>query len=69
MTMKSYRLEHDSMGEMRVPRDALYGAQTARAVENFPISRMRLQRPFLRALGLIKAAAAQLGHVLTQVTL
>jgi fumarate hydratase class II len=55
------------MGEMRVPRHALYGAQTARAVENFPISRMRFQRPFLRALGLIKAAAAQvngrMGHL------
>ncbi len=64
---QEYRLEHDSMGEMRVPRDALYGAQTARAVENFPISRMRFQRSFLRALGLIKAAAAQVngrtGHL------
>ena len=54
------------MGEMRVPRDALYGAQTARAVENFPISRMRLQRPFLRALGLIKAAAAQVNGRMDQ---
>lgn len=53
------RIESDTMGEMRVPRDALYGPQTARAVQNFPISRMRLQRPFLRALGLIKAAAAR----------
>jgi fumarate hydratase class II len=64
---QDYRIERDSMGEMRVPRDALYGAQTARAVENFPISRMRFQRPFLRALGLIKAAAAQvngrMGHL------
>jgi fumarate hydratase, class II len=61
------RIEHDTMGEMRVPRNALYGAQTARAVENFPISRMRFQRPFLRALGLIKAAAAhvngRMGHL------
>jgi fumarate hydratase class II len=56
---QDYRIERDTMGEMRVPRDALYGAQTARAVENFPIGRMRFQRPFLRALGLIKAAAAQ----------
>ena len=56
---RDYRIEHDTMGEMRVPRDALYGAQTARAVENFPISQMRFQRPMLRALGLIKAAAAQ----------
>jgi fumarate hydratase class II len=64
---QDYRIEHDTMGEMRVPRNALYGAQTARAVENFPISRMRFQRPFLRALGLIKAAAAQvngrMGHL------
>ena len=64
---RGYRIENDTMGEMRVPRDALYGAQTARAVENFPISRMRFQRPFLRALGLIKAAAARvngrMGHL------
>src|SRR6478736_1959782 len=58
--MKSvgYRIEKDSMGEVRVPQDALYGAQTQRAVENFPISGYRLPRPLLRALGLIKAAAA-----------
>jgi fumarate hydratase, class II len=53
------RIEHDSMGAMAVPADALYGAQTARAIENFPISRMRLQRPFIRALGIVKAAAAR----------
>jgi len=47
------------MGAMSVPADALYGAQTARAVENFPISALRPQRPFIRALGLIKAAAAR----------
>jgi len=52
------RIEHDTMGEMAVPEDALYGAQTARAVENFPIGSQRLQRPFIRALGIIKAAAA-----------
>ena len=52
------RVEQDSMGKMAVPNGALYGAQTARAVENFPISSLRLQRPFIRALGLIKAAAA-----------
>ena len=51
------RTERDTMGEMRVPEDALYGAQTARAVENFPISGLRLQRPFIRALGLIKHQA------------
>jgi fumarate hydratase, class II len=52
------RIEHDEMGEIRVPATALYGAQTQRAVENFPISGMRLGREFLRALGLIKKAAA-----------
>ncbi len=52
------RIEKDSMGEMRVPEDALWGASTQRAVENFPISGRGLRRPFLRALGLIKQAAA-----------
>jgi len=55
----SYRTEHDTMGEMRVPSNALYGAQTARAIENFPISGLRFPRSFLRALGLIKSAAAK----------
>ncbi|HEV8145131.1 MAG TPA: class II fumarate hydratase [Bryobacteraceae bacterium] len=56
---ESFRTEHDSMGEVRVPANALYGAQTQRAVENFPISRLRFDRAFLRALGLIKGAAAR----------
>src|SRR5712671_518219 len=47
------------MGEMRVPVDALYGAQTQRAVENFPISDLRFPREFIRALGLVKLAAAR----------
>ncbi len=55
------------MGEMRVPDDALYGPQTQRAVENFPISGLRLPRAFIRALGLIKASAAhvngRLGYI------
>ena len=55
----STRFEHDTMGGMAVPDDALYGAQTARAVQNFPISSLRLQRSFIRALGMIKAAAAR----------
>jgi len=55
----SFRIEHDTMGEMRVPAEALYGAQTARAVENFPISGLRFPRAFIRALGLIKSAAAR----------
>src|SRR6266436_9310271 len=54
-----FRIETDSMGEMRVPRAAYYGAQTARAVENFPISDLRFPRQFIRALGLIKKHAAQ----------
>jgi fumarate hydratase, class II len=53
------RIERDTMGEVLVPAEALYGAQTQRAVENFPISRLRFTRPFIRALGLIKAAAAK----------
>jgi fumarate hydratase class II len=53
-----FRTERDTMGEMRVPAAALYGAQTGRAIENFPISRLRFQRSFIRALGLIKSAAA-----------
>ena len=54
-----YRVEHDTMGEMRVPEDALYGAQTQRAVENFRISGLRFPRAFIQAMGLIKASAAK----------
>jgi len=53
-----YRIEQDSMGELQVPEDALWGAQTQRAVQNFPISGLKMPREFIRALGLIKAAAA-----------
>src|SRR5580700_10095444 len=53
------RIEHDSMGAMPVPAEALYGAETARAIENFPISSLRPQRAFIRALGIVKAAAAR----------
>jgi fumarate hydratase class II len=54
-----HRIERDSLGEIRVPEDALYGAQTQRAIENFPISSIRFPRAFIRALGLIKVAAAE----------
>jgi fumarate hydratase class II len=54
-----YRREKDSLGEMQVPVDALYGAQTQRAVENFPISGQRFGRRFIQALGLIKKCAAE----------
>src|SRR3954469_8925399 len=55
---ENFRLESDSMGEMRVPVKALYAAQTARALENFPISGLRFPRSFIRTLGLIKKHAA-----------
>ena len=59
MADQEYRIEHDTMGEVRVPADALYRAQTQRAVENFPISGRGLERAQIRALGLLKAAAAR----------
>ncbi|MFC7448848.1 class II fumarate hydratase [Rhodococcus daqingensis] len=54
-----FRIEHDTMGEVRVPIDALWRAQTQRAVENFPISGRGLERAQIRAMGLLKAACAQ----------
>ncbi|MDR7302736.1 class II fumarate hydratase [Haloactinomyces albus] len=59
MTEQDYRIEHDTMGEVKVPAKALYRAQTQRAVENFPISGRGLERAQIRALGLLKAAAAR----------
>jgi fumarate hydratase class II len=56
---QDFRIEKDSMGEVRVPVSALYGAQTQRAFENFPISGIRFSREFIRALGAIKLAAAR----------
>src|SRR5450755_2343147 len=58
MSPPSFRIERDSMGELNVPADALWGAQTQRAIENFPISGLTLPRGFIRALALIKQAAA-----------
>lgn len=55
---KSFRIETDTMGQVKVPVEAYYGAQTQRAVENFPISGIKFQRSFIKALGLIKYAAA-----------
>ena len=57
--MATYRTEKDSLGEVSVPAEALYGAQTQRAAENFPISGLRFPRRFIQALGIIKQAAAQ----------
>src|SRR5881296_1284636 len=62
MTGGRTRMEKDSMGEMSLPETALYGASTQRAVLNFPVSGYRFPRPFIRALGLIKWAAAQANH-------
>ena len=56
---KEFRTEKDSMGEFQVPIDAKYGASTARAVENFPISKLRFSRSFIKALGEIKKACAK----------
>src|SRR5215216_2901660 len=53
------RIEHDTMGEVRVPANALWGAQTQRAVENFPISGVRIDPAVIAALALIKASAAR----------
>ena len=62
-----YRIERDSMGEVQVPADALYGASTQRAVDNFPISNLRFGRRFIWALGVIKGSAAAVagpaGHI------
>lgn len=58
MAKKKFRTERDSMGELQVPANALYGAQTQRAVDNFPISGLPMPRSFIRALGLIKGACA-----------
>lgn len=65
MSDDGFRSEHDSMGELKVPKEALWGAQTQRAVQNFPISGLTLPRAFIRALGLIKASAARVNRELS----
>lgn len=64
MKGKYTRLEVDSMGEMAVPKDALYGASTARAIENFPISGKPMPEIFIQAMGLLKAACAKANETL-----
>lgn len=59
-----YRIEHDSLGEVRVPVDALYGVQTQRAVNNFPISGLRPWQAFIWSMAMIKRAAAMVNHEL-----
>ncbi len=63
-----FRIEHDTMGEVRVPRGALYSAQTQRAVENFPISGWRLPPAMIRAMGLVKYACGRVNHDLGKLT-
>jgi fumarate hydratase class II len=63
---KKFRVERDSLGEVKVPKDALYGAQTQRAVDNFPISGLTMPRAFLRALAMLKGAAAKVNRELDQ---
>ena len=60
--MSAYRIEKDSMGKLRVPKKAAYGAQTQRAVDNFPISGITMPRPFIQALGLVKQACANANY-------
>jgi fumarate hydratase class II len=62
--MTATRIEKDSMGTMTVPAEALYGAQTARALDNFPISGVGFPRPFIRAIGMVKEHAAQVNREL-----
>ncbi|QOV89098.1 class II fumarate hydratase [Humisphaera borealis] len=64
MSAPQFRTEKDSMGEMQIPADAYYGAQTGRAVENFPISDLRFSRRFIAAMGLIKWSCAEVNHKL-----
>jgi fumarate hydratase, class II len=64
MAKQGLRIEKDSMGELEVPANALWGAQTQRAYNNFPVSGLRMPRGFIRALGLIKATAAEVNEAL-----
>ncbi|WP_342653567.1 class II fumarate hydratase [Pseudomonas sp. F3-2] len=66
--MSNTRIERDSMGQLEVPAEALYGAQTQRAVNNFPVSQLRMPGQFIRALLLAKAAAAQANLELGQIS-
>src|SRR3954447_25749075 len=68
MTGSRTRVEKDSMGEMAVPESALYAASTQRAVLNFPVSGYRFSREFIRALGLIKGAAAKANLELSRIS-
>ena len=62
MKNKKFRIEKDSMGSIRVPKDALYGSQTQRAIENFPITNIPLFIEFINAIVIIKRSAALTNH-------
>ncbi len=62
--MSDYRIEKDSLGDVRVPSERLYGAQTQRAADNFPVSDLRFPRRFIEALGIVKQSAAKANHAL-----
>jgi len=62
--MSEFRIEKDALGEVKVPTWALWGAQTQRAVENFPISGIRFPRTFIKAIGLVKYCAAKVNKEL-----
>jgi len=62
LTSAQHRTERDSLGPVKVPQDAYYGASTQRAVENFPISQLRFDRRFIQSLGLLKLYAAQVNQ-------
>src|SRR3954454_14134491 len=66
--MSDFRIEHDSMGEVRVPASARWGAQTQRAVDNFPVSGLRVERALIGALASIKGAAAVVNRQLSGLT-
>jgi fumarate hydratase class II len=66
MAEEAYRIERDSMGEIRVPQKAYYGAQTQRAVENFPVSGIGFPPPFIHALAMVKYAAAAVNECVSQ---
>ena len=67
MTQMQTRIEHDTMGDVEVPSNALWGAQTQRSLQNFKIGQERLPRPMIRAMGLVKKAAAQTNASLNQI--
>ena len=62
--MENYRIEHDSMGEMKVPAERYWGAQTQRSLENFPIGTEKMPKEIIRAFALLKKAAAQANHAM-----